>query len=57
MVVSKVGLISAKPTVVEVCCGSAGLTRELGKFELHVFGIDHDRNRHSPKANVLIMDL
>ena len=57
MVVSKVELTSARPTVLEFCCGSAGLTRELGKFELNALGIDHDRNRHSPKAKVLIMDL
>ena len=53
----KMGLTSARPTVLEVCCRSADLTRELGKFEFNASGIDHDRNRHSPKAKVLIMDL
>ena len=57
MVVSKVSLTSARPTVLEVCCGSAGLTRELGKFEIETLGIVHDRNRHFPKAKVLVMDL
>ena len=46
---SKVGLTCASPTVLEVCCLSSCLTRELGKFVFNAVGIDHDRNRHSPK--------
>ena len=53
-----VGLTGAsKPVVLEVCCGSAGLTLELCVLEFEAIGIDHSKNRHTPKAKILVINL
>ena len=48
---------STRPVVLEVCCGSAGLTSELCKLNFEAIGIDHARCRHAAKSKVLDLDL
>ena len=48
---------SKQPLFIEVCCGSARLASEVSKCGLGSLGIDHVGNRHSPQADVLILDL
>ena len=42
---------------IELCCGSAGLSRALCDVGMHAIGIDHLHNKLKPKAPVFIADL
>lgn len=41
----------------ELCAGSAGITQALGKLGFIAQGVDHQRNRHMPKAACAKIDL
>ena len=46
----------ARPSAIEVCCGSAGLPASPRKAGIQIFPVDHHANRHSTKVKPLILD-
>ena len=46
-----------RPTSIEVCCGSAGLSASLRKAGIQVFPVDHHGNKHATKAKPVVLDL
>lgn len=46
-----------RPTAIEVCCGSAGLSASLRKAGIQIFAVDHQANRHCTKVRPLVLDL
>ena len=46
-----------RPTAIEVCCGSAGLSASLRKAGIQIFAVDHKANRHATKVKPLVLDL
>ena len=45
------------PLALELCAGSAKLTRALRKKGLGASGVDHKSNRHKAVAPILVLDL
>ena len=45
------------PVTLELCAGSAGLTRALSDCKFVAHGVDHKKNRHNPKAACAKVDL
>ena len=48
---------ATRPTAVEVCCGSAGLSASLRKAGIQIFPVDHRANRHTAKVKPVELDL
>ena len=46
-----------RPTAIEVCCGSAGLSASLRKAGIQIFAVDHQANRHTTNVKPLVLDL
>ena len=46
-----------RPSAIEVCCGSAGLSASLRKAGIQVFPVDHRGNRHATKVKPVELDL